>query len=102
MQDEFYIEDMAMWESKLFISHYPGHEAGAAELKEVLYKIKDQQASQIDSEVAVFAKHALFESELNLLTLPEEPLQKLRAHVEVLARRCASGSGCGGVLVSHY
>jgi uncharacterized protein (TIGR02466 family) len=84
MQDEFYIEDMAMWDSKLFISHYPGHESEAAELQKALYEIKSQQANKINSEVAVFAKHALFESELNLLTLPYDALQKFRAHVEDL------------------
>ncbi len=82
--DQMLIEDVALWDSKLFISQYPSHNDTASELTELLYKIKEQQASKIDSEVAVFAKHALFESELNLLTLPHEPLKKLRAHVEGL------------------
>ncbi len=84
MQDDFYIEDMALWGSQLFISHYPAHDNHAQALIAALYQLKEQQVNDVDSDVAVFAKHALFESELNLLTQPLAPLLALKAHVEDL------------------
>lgn len=84
MQDEFLIEDMALWDSTLFISHYPKHETDSQALTELLYQLKAQQSDTIDSEVAVFAKHALFESKLNLFSSPQVPIQTLASHIKEL------------------
>lgn len=87
MADEFdsvMIEDMDLWESKLFTSVYPLHEQEVTPLLASLYQLKEQQAADIDSEVAVFAKHALFESELNLLDGSQENIAKLKGFIQDL------------------
>jgi hypothetical protein len=87
MADEFdsvMIEDLDLWESKLFTSTYPLHEQEVTPLIASLYQLKDQQKTDIDSEVAVFAKHALFESELNLLETPQENINRLKGFIQDL------------------
>lgn len=78
------IEDLNFWSSQLFSSEYPLHHAEVEGLLKALYDIRDQQQVKIDSEVAVHAKHALFESELNLLEQDQPNLQNLKGFIQDL------------------
>lgn len=84
MSEQYYVEDLMLWDSKLFLSQFPAHEELQQPLTELMYQLKAQQQTAVDSEVAVFAKHALFESELNLLEHSDASIVRLRAHIEEL------------------
>lgn len=76
------IEDINVWETRMFSVNYPDHQQHQQALLAAIEKIRLQQDEAIASYVAPTAKHQLFESSLDLLEQPDNSLQELKQFLE--------------------
>ena len=78
------IEPINTWASPLFVTTNPDHEFLKDALLSYIYDCQKQQNQTIDSEVAVGAKHQLFESTLDFLEADDPNVMELRRSLEEL------------------
>ncbi len=78
----FLIEDMNVWETRMFSVNYPEHSKNRQALLEAIESIRQQQEEAIASYVAPTAKHQLYESSLDLLEQPVPALSDLKIFLE--------------------
>lgn len=76
------IEDINLWQTQMFALNYPDHEAIKSDLLKAIYANQEQQTVAVESEVAIDAKHGLYESKLDFLTQPIPAVRNLREFVE--------------------
>lgn len=89
-QAEILIEDINVWETQMFTVQNPLHSTIRAPLLELIYRLRDNQQQAIESEVAPTAKHALYESTLDLLQHPDPVISELREFIEEMLITVAS------------
>ena len=83
-------ESIAAWPSYLFVVQNPDHEFLKDELLAHIYAYQAQQSEAIDSQVAVTAKHQLFESQLNYLMSEQPAVMELKRMLEELIAEVAT------------
>jgi len=81
------IETIQAWSSPLFVTTNPDHSFLKNDLLAYIQTHKQQQGQAIVSDVAVTAKHQLYESDLSFLTASEDPavIELCRMFEELLA-----------------
>ncbi|WP_027859270.1 putative 2OG-Fe(II) oxygenase [Marinobacterium jannaschii] len=84
------IEPIDAWSSPLFVTTNPDHEFLKESLLEYVYNYHSQQGQSIASEVAIGAKHQLFESKLCFLEAVDPAIMELRRMLEELIAAVAS------------
>lgn len=89
-QPEIIIEDINVWETQMFTVQNPLHSDIREPLLKLIYNLRDNQQQAIESEVAPTAKHALYESTLDLLQHPEPVIGELREFIEDMLITVAS------------
>ncbi|WP_315982846.1 hypothetical protein [Aliamphritea spongicola] len=80
--EPFLIEDMNVWETRMFSVNYPEHSKNRQALLTAIENIRQQQEEAIASYVAPTAKHKLYESSLDLLDQPVPALSDLKVFLE--------------------
>ncbi len=76
------IEAIDAWTTPLFVAQLADHEFLKDALLAHIYQCQAQQASEVDSQVAVLAKHKLFESQLDYLDAEVPEVMELRRILE--------------------
>ncbi|MDO6562939.1 TIGR02466 family protein [Amphritea sp. 1_MG-2023] len=89
-QPDILIEDISVWETQMFTVQNPLHSDIRESLLKLIYQLRDQQQQAIESEVAPTAKHALYESSLDLLQRSEPVIAELREFIEDMLVTVAS------------
>lgn len=84
------IEHWPTWTTDLFLCANPYHELLKEAVLNAIRTHRDQSSDAIASQVAVTAKHGLFESELDFLEADNADLQALRQVLTELVLDCAS------------
>ena len=84
------IEHWPTWTTDLFLCTNPYHEMLKEPVLKAITAHRDQADQTIASQVAVTAKHALFESELDFLESDDADLQTLRQVLTDLVLECAA------------
>ncbi|WP_108124180.1 putative 2OG-Fe(II) oxygenase [Saccharospirillum mangrovi] len=84
------IEHWPTWTTDLFIATQPIHELIKAPVLHAIHAHRRQAQTAIASEVAVTAKHGLFESELDYLDGANADLQTLKQVLTDLVLDCAT------------
>ncbi|PTY37850.1 hypothetical protein BGP77_15365 [Saccharospirillum sp. MSK14-1] len=84
------IEHWPTWTTDLFLCTNPYHELLKAPVLQAIRSHREQSQVAIASQVAVSAKHALFESELDFLETDDADLQTLRQVLTDLVLECAA------------
>ena len=87
---ELLIEDINVWDTRMFALNNPEHSRLKKPLLDAIYRLRDAQSQAIESEVAPGAKHALFESTLELLEQPDPTIQDLKAFLEEMLTMVAT------------
>lgn len=90
------IESINAWSSPLFVTTNPDHEFIKEDLLAYIYEYQQHQSHAIDSQVAVTAKHQLFESKLNFLETELPAIIEARRMLEELLSAVVAevNSGC--------
>ncbi len=83
------IENISTWATPIFVANNPDHDFLKDELINFIRQTQKQQKSAIDSQVAVNAKHQLFESELTFLEHAHPEVMELRRIFEELVAEVA-------------
>lgn len=89
-QAEILIEDINVWETQMFTVQNPLHSTIRAPLLKLIYNLRDSQQQAIESDVAPTAKHALYESTLDLLQHPDPVISELREFIQEMLVTVAS------------
>lgn len=76
------IEAIDAWTTPLFVTQLADHEFLKDALLAHIYECQKHQAQDVDSDVAVLAKHKLFESHLDFLEAEQPEVMELRRMVE--------------------
>jgi len=84
------IEHWPTWTTDLFLCTNPYHEMLKQPVCAAIKAHRDQSQQAVASQVAVSAKHALFESELDFLESDDADLQTLRQLLTDLVLECAA------------
>lgn len=84
------IEAIDAWGSHLFVVNNPDHEFLKEELLQHIYAEQAKQTESVASQVAVTAKHQLFESELTFLEDEAPVVMELRRMLEELLSAVAT------------
>lgn len=83
------IEHWPAWTTDLFLCTNPYHELLKAPVLSAIHAHRAQATQAIASQIAVTAKHALFESELDFLDAEHADLQSLKQLLSDLVLECA-------------
>lgn len=84
------IEPINAWTSPLFVTTNPDHEFLKDDLLSYIYKDQENQESPIASQVAITAKHQLFESKLNFLEAENAAVMEIRRMFEEVVSAIAT------------
>lgn len=84
------IEQIDLWSSHLFATHYPEHNLSKQALLDYFYHYQNGENEAIASGVAPLAKQKLFESKLTLMDELNPDIQMLRASLEELITEVAT------------
>jgi uncharacterized protein (TIGR02466 family) len=84
------IEQIDLWNTHLFATYYPEHDLSKQALLDFFIKYQNKASEAIASQVAVIAKHQLFESKLTLMDEEDPDIQMLRSSVEELIAEVAT------------
>ena len=84
------IDAIRAWTTPLFVVTNPDHEFLKEALLSYIYDYRAQQAEKVASQVAVNAKHQLFESELTFLESDNPEIMELRRVFEELVGELAT------------
>ncbi|MCP4595348.1 TIGR02466 family protein [Neptuniibacter sp.] len=84
------IEPIQAWSSPLFVTSNPDHEFLKEDLLQYIYNYQKSQEQAVASEVAVTAKHQLFESKLCFLEADNPAIMELRRMLEELISAIAT------------
>lgn len=84
------IEPIDLWQSHCFISANPYHDLLKDALKALIYQDANQNTNDVQSDVAIGAKRALKESELDFLLRDEPNLQSLAVFIQELITTVAA------------
>ena len=84
------IESLNVWTTPLFVTQNPDHEFLKQDILEHIYAIQAQQSQAVASEVAITAKHQLFESDLGYLEAENPAVMELRRMLEELISAVAT------------
>lgn len=76
------IEAIDAWTTPLFVTQLADHEFLKDALLAHIYECQKHQAQDVDSDVAVLAKHKLFESHLDFLEAEQPEVMELRRMLE--------------------
>lgn len=84
------IEPINAWTSPLFVTTNPDHEFLKDDLLSYIYKDQQSQEAPIASQVAITAKHQLFESKLNFLEAENAAVMEIRRMFEEVVSAIAT------------
>ncbi|MAY42055.1 MULTISPECIES: putative 2OG-Fe(II) oxygenase [unclassified Neptuniibacter] len=84
------IEPINAWTSPLFVTTNPDHDFLKEDLLSYIYKDQESQEAPIASQVAVTAKHQLFESKLNFLEAENAAVMEVRRLFEEVVSAIAT------------
>ena len=85
------LEQIDAWTSPLFVATNPDHEFLKDDLLAYISNYQAEQTQAIASEIAVSAKHQLFESKLSFLEAEEPVVMETRRMLEELISTVATG-----------
>ncbi len=92
MCDEFpSIESLNTWTTPLFVAQNPTHEFLKDALLQHVYQTQSTLRQAVASEIAVTAKHQLFESKLDYLESADPTVMELKRMLEELISAVATG-----------
>lgn len=89
------VEMIDAWTTPLFVTTNPDHEFLKQDLLDYIYQYRAQQNSAVASEVAVTAKHQLYESKLCFLESELPAVMELRRMLEELLSEAATAVNQG-------
>lgn len=84
------IEEINVWTTPLYVTKMPDHEFLKEALLTAVYEQKALQSTEIESQIAPTAKHALHESTLDFLELADANIMEAKRALEELILEVAS------------